>query len=48
MKLIDADALLDAVNKQIDVLKESQDWPRIYGAIIIRDMIKEAAAEEET
>ena len=38
-RLVDADALLEAVNEQINVLRESQNWNRTYGAMIIRDMI---------
>lgn len=41
-RLIDGDTLLEDVNKRIDILRETQDWPKIYGAIIIRDMIQDA------
>lgn len=41
-KLIDADELLKDVNERIEEIRETENWPRLYGAIIVRDMIKEA------
>ena len=41
-KLIDADELLKNVNERIEEIRETENWARLYGAIIVRDMIKEA------
>lgn len=41
-KLIDADELLKNVNERIEEIRETENWPKLYGAIIVRDMIKEA------
>ena len=41
-RLIDADALLVIANKQVEEIRQSQDWPKLYGAILIRDMINAA------
>lgn len=41
-KLIDADELLKNVNERIEEIRETENWSKLYGAIIVRDMIKEA------
>ena len=40
-KLIDADDLIAVVDEEIRSLKDMHDWGRVYGAEIVREIIKD-------